>query len=269
MGGTYTVATMSGTNASTLASEPTGTPSGAHGRQVRAMFGQVAGRYDLMNRLMTFGQDVRWRRFVIGRADLRPGDRLLDLATGTGDLAFDALAHTEGLHVAAADFTVEMMRVGRRRPGAQRVTWLAADALALPFADGGFDAVIQGYLLRNLVDIPAALAEQYRVLRPGGRVVVLETSPPPPSPVRPFVNAHMRFGIPLLSRLASGNPEAYGYLLATTARFRSPAQLVSLLHDAGFEQVQWRSFMFGTQAVHWARKPGGTSAPDPAQPALV
>lgn len=255
---------MSGTDASTDAStstsDPAGTASDAHGRQVRAMFGQVAGRYDLMNRLMTFGQDVRWRRFVIGRADLRPGDRLLDLATGTGDLAFDALRAAAELQVAGADFTVEMMRVGRRRPDAHRVSWLGADALALPFADASFDAVIQGYLLRNLVDIPTALAEQYRVLRPGGRVVVLETSPPPPSPVRPFVNAHLRYGIPLLSRLASGNPEAYGYLLATTARFRSPSQLVMLLHDAGFEQVRWRSFMFGTQAVHWARKPA-TAAP--------
>ncbi len=263
---------MSGTDPSTDPSTderfsstgPAGTPSEAHGRQVRAMFGQVAGRYDLMNRLMTFGQDVRWRRFVIGRADLRPGDRLLDLATGTGDLALDALAQTAGLRVAGADFTVEMMRVGRRRPGALGVNWLAADALALPFADASFDAVIQGYLLRNLVDIPTALAEQYRVLRPGGRVVVLETSPPPPSPVRPLVNAHLRYGIPLLSRLASGSPEAYGYLLATTARFRSPSELVTLLHDAGFEQVQWRSFMFGTQAVHWARKPGDPGSTDAA-----
>lgn len=259
---------MSGTDASTdpstdpsiSSSDPAGTASEAHGRQVRAMFGQVAGRYDLMNRLMTFGQDVRWRRFVIGRAGLRPGERLLDLATGTGDLAFDALAQTDNLRVAGADFTVEMMRVGRRRPGAERMNWLAADALALPFADASFDAVIQGYLLRNLVDIPTALAEQYRVLRPGGRIVVLETSPPPRSPVRPLVNAHMRYGIPMLSRLVSGSPEAYGYLLATTARFRSPSELVMLLHDAGFEQVQWRSFMFGTQAVHWARKPGGPDA---------
>lgn len=235
----------------------TGSASDAHGRLVRTMFGQVAGRYDLMNRLMTFGQDVHWRRFVVGRARLRPGDRLLDLATGTGDLALDALDDTAGpLEVAAVDFTVEMMRVGRRRPGAERVSWLGADALALPFLDGSFDAVIQGYLLRNLVDIPTALAEQYRVLRPGGRVVVLETSPPPPGPLRPLVNAYMRHGIPVLSRLASGNPQAYGYLLATTARFRSPSELGDLLAAAGFDDIQWRSFMFGTQAVHWAVKPG-------------
>lgn len=227
----------------------------AHGRQVQAMFGQVAGRYDVMNRLMTFGQDVRWRRFVIARAGLRPGERVLDLATGTGDLALDALAAAAGAEVVGADFTVEMMRVGRRRPGADALTWLAADALALPFADESFDAVIQGYLLRNVLDIPLALAEQYRVLRPGGRVVVLETSPSTPAPLQPFVRAHLRYGIPLLSRLASGNPAAYGYLLATTANFRSPAELGALMEDAGFAQVGWRSFMLGTQAVHWGRKP--------------
>lgn len=235
------------------------------------MFSQVAGRYDLMNRLMTFGQDVRWRKFVIGRADLKPGDRVLDLATGTGDLALDALAATADLQVAGADFTVEMMRIGQRRPAASAVSWLGADALALPFADSSFDAVIQGYLLRNLVDIPAALAEQYRVLRPGGRVVVLETSPPPPGLLKPFVRAHMRYGIPLLSRLASGNPQAYGYLLTTTQQFKSPGELVEVLEAAGFEQVQWRSFMVGTQAVLWARKPGPNIAEDdsPASLALV
>lgn len=260
---------MSGTEQDTAATDDAGTAaqSEAHGRRVRAMFAQVAGRYDVMNRLMTFGQDVRWRRFVIDRADLRPGRRLLDLATGTGDLAFDALEHAGSLQVVGADFTVEMMRVGRRRPGADRICWLGADALALPFADESFDAVIQGYLLRNLVDIPSALSEQYRVLRPGGRIVVLETSPPPPSPVRPLVRAHMRYGIPLLSRLASGSPQAYGYLLATTARFRSPDELVTLLTAAGFEQVEWRSFMFGTQAVHWARKPVGSAPGDTADAA--
>ncbi len=227
----------------------------AHGRQVRAMFGQVAGRYDVMNRLMTFGQDARWRRFVIRCARLSPGDRVLDLATGTGDLAFEALRAVPDLQVVGADFTVEMMRVGRRRRGAKGVSWVGADALALPFADASVDAVIQGYLLRNVSDIAGALAEQYRVLRPGGRVVVLETSPPPRSPVRPLVRAHMRVGIPLLSRIFSGNPDAYGYLLATTREFKTPAELVALLRAAGFGQVQGRSFMFGTQAVHWARKP--------------
>ncbi len=192
---------------------------------------------------------------MIRQAALRPGERLLDLATGTGDLALDACDATAGLDVVGADFTVEMMRVGRRRAGADRLTWLAADALALPFGDACFDAVIQGYLLRNVSDIPGALAEQYRVLRPGGRVVVLETSPATPAPLQPFVRAHLRYGIPLLSRLPSGNPQAYGYLLASTANFRTPSELGALLTAAGFEQVGWRSFMLGTQAVHWGRKP--------------
>ncbi|TLN15022.1 methyltransferase domain-containing protein, partial [bacterium] len=119
----------------------------AHTRTVRGIFGRIAPRYDLMNRLMTFGQDKGWRREVIRRAALLPGSRLLDLGAGTGDLAFEALRQQPDARVTAADFTLEMMQVGQKRPHAVALTWAAADALHLPFAAGRFDALVSGYLL--------------------------------------------------------------------------------------------------------------------------
>lgn len=225
-----------------------------HGAEVRAMFGQVAGRYDLMNTLMTLGQDWRWRRYIVRAAELRRGDHVLDLATGTGDLAFDALT-TPGVTVTGADFTDEMLDIARHRPRGDQITWVHADALDLPFADASFDAVTHGYLLRNLTDIPRALAEQFRVLRPGGRVVALETSPPPPGLMRPFTDAYITGIFPVLGRLFGSDPEAYAYLSATTRGFRSPREVTELLLDAGFVDVRVRTFMFGTLAVHSARKP--------------
>lgn len=220
---------------------------------VQAMFGRIAERYNLMNRLMTFGQDVRWRKFVVQKAALRPGQKLLDLATGTGDIAFDALDND--VYVVGADFALPMMHVGQTLKRGGEVDWVGADALRLPFPDNSFDAVTHGYLLRNVIDIPQALREQLRVLKPGGRVVVLDTTPPKRNWMRPFIMLHLRYGIPLLGRLISGNPDAYKYLPESTQAFKNPDELGALLLEAGFEDVRYRLFMFGTMAVHWAVKP--------------
>jgi demethylmenaquinone methyltransferase/2-methoxy-6-polyprenyl-1,4-benzoquinol methylase len=141
---------------------------------VQEMFARIAGRYDLMNRLMTGGQDVRWRRFVIEQARLPENGRLLDIATGTGDIALEGLTQTPGLQAIGGDFTLEMMRVGKRYPQRQAIRWVGADTLALPFPDNTFDAVTSGFLMRNVIDVPGAFREQMRVTKPGGRVVVLE-----------------------------------------------------------------------------------------------
>lgn len=220
---------------------------------VRAMFGRVATRYNLMNRLMTMGQDQRWRRFVVQKAALQPGQHLLDLATGTGDIGFEALA--AGVNVVGADFALPMMYVGQASRRGSEMDWVGADALQLPFADASFDAVTHGYLLRNVIDIPRALNEQFRVLKPGGRVVVLETSPPKRNLLYPFIMLYLRFGIPLLGRLISGNADAYKYLPESTQAFKNPEDLAALMLDAGFEDVRYRLFMFGTMGVHWAVKP--------------
>jgi demethylmenaquinone methyltransferase/2-methoxy-6-polyprenyl-1,4-benzoquinol methylase len=221
---------------------------------VQSMFDRIAGRYNLMNRLMTFGQDMKWRRFVIDRAALPPGGVLLDLATGTGDIAFEALRRQPTARVVGGDFSLGMMRVGQTLPLGQRVGWTGADALNLPFPDNTFDAVTAGYLMRNVIDIPRAFAEQRRVLKPGGRLVILDTSPPPRNLLRPFILLHLKYGIPLLGRLISGNADAYTYLPESTQAFKTPDELADLMRAAGFRNVGYRRFMFGTMAVHWGEK---------------
>ena len=224
---------------------------------VRAMFERIAGRYDLLNRIISGGQDMKWRRFAAEVADLPPRGRLLDIATGTGDIAFEALRRAPGAQVVGADFALEMLRVGQRRaPFGRRVAWMGADALQLPYADGSFDAVASGYLMRNVVDIPGALAEQWRVLKPGGRIVILDTSPPPDNALKPLILLHLNVGVPLLGRLVGGKAagDAYRYLPESTQAFKTPEDLRRLVEDAGFGEVRFKTYMFGTMAVHWGIK---------------
>ncbi|MBZ0275231.1 MAG: ubiquinone/menaquinone biosynthesis methyltransferase [Anaerolineae bacterium] len=220
------------------------------------MFGRIAARYNLMNRLMTFGQDMRWRRFVVQQANLPPNGKLLDLATGTGDIAFEAVKATTGLQAVGADFSLPMMRVGQQMPLGRRVGWAGADALNLPFPDNTFDAVTSGYLARNVIDIPRMFAEQLRVLKPGGRIVVLDSSPPKENLLRPFIEIHLRYVIPTLGRLVAGKngADAYKYLPSSTQAFKTPDELAALMRNAGLRNVQYKTFMFGTMAVHWGEK---------------
>lgn len=226
----------------------------ARARYVQEMFGRIAGRYNLMNRLMTGGQDMRWRRFVVQKAQLPPKGRLLDLATGTGDIAFEALKAVPDLQAVGADFALPMMQVGQRLPLGQRVQWCGADALQLPFPAETFDAVTSGYLVRNVIDIPRTLAEQRRVLKPGGCIVILDSSPPPQNLLRPFILIHLKYIIPLLGRLISSDPSAYQYLPESTQAFKTPEELADLMRAAGFRNIQYKRFMLGTMCVHWGEK---------------
>lgn len=223
-------------------------------RYVQSMFGRIAGRYDVMNRLMTGGQDVRWRQRVIDLARLPAGGRLLDLGTGTGDLAFEAFRRDGTLRPVGGDFTLEMMRVGRRRPRGEAIRWAGIDALHLPFAADYFDAVTSGYLMRNVIDVRRAWAEQYRVLKPGGRVVCLDTTPPPRNWLRPFIHFHLHVVIPTLGSLIAGASEAYSYLPDSTEGFLPAERLAERLAEAGFKDVSFRRLMFGTMAIHWGTK---------------
>jgi demethylmenaquinone methyltransferase/2-methoxy-6-polyprenyl-1,4-benzoquinol methylase len=217
------------------------------------MFSNIAPHYDLMNRLMTGGMDAAWRRLVIRRAQPQPGSRLLDLGAGTGDLAREALRQCLDCRVLAADFTLEMMMAGQSRRAAL-LDWSAADALNLPFSDGSFDAVVSGFLLRNVSDLQRALCEQLRVLRPGGRMVCLDTTRPGKSLLGPLIRFHMRRVIPFLGGLLAGDRAAYTYLPQTSEAFLTAEELLACIRDAGFQDAGFMRLNFGTVAVHWGVK---------------
>lgn len=226
-------------------------------QRVRRMFARIARRYDLMNRLMTFGRDVSWRREVIRRAALRRGSWLLDVGSGPGDLAFAALRQTRGAHITCVDFTPEMMELGRQRPGAERLAWTTADAQSLPFSSQTFDAVVSGFLLRNVDDLDLALAEQVRVLKPGGRFVALDTTPPSKGPFRPLLRFHLHRAIPALGLLVTGDAEAYNYLPDSTERFLAPEECTEKMRAAGLQDVGFTRKMLGTVAIYWGRSSTG------------
>lgn len=214
------------------------------------MFGRIASRYDLMNRLMTAGQDVRWRRIVIEEANLPPGGKLLDIATGTGEIAQEGLRQNPGILSVGGDFTMEMMLIGKQDPNRLAIRWVGADTLALPFPDETFDAVTSGFLMRNVIDVPGAFQEQMRVTKPGGRIIVLESSPPKNNILKPAIRFHLNHIIPTLGRLVSGEREAYSYLPDSTQQFQEPESLAMIMSQAGLIDVQFRMFMFGTVAIH-------------------
>jgi demethylmenaquinone methyltransferase/2-methoxy-6-polyprenyl-1,4-benzoquinol methylase len=227
---------------------------------VRAMFERIAPRYDLMNRLMSAGQDRAWRREVIRLTALPRGGHLLDLGSGTGDLAAEALHQDPTCRPLAADFTPGMMRIGQPRYG-ERLDWCAADALYLPFPADSFDGLVSGFLLRNVTDLDRSLREMRRVLKPGGRVVALDTTRPRTGKGGPgrwllngMVRFHMRTLIPLIGKIVTGQPEAYRYLPSSSEKFLLAEDLQSRIAAVGFQEVAFRRLMFGTIAIHWARK---------------
>ena len=221
------------------------------GEYVQDMFTRIARHYDLMNRLMTAGQDIQWRQQVIKLATLKPGTRLLDLGAGTGDLAREALSQQPKTRVVAADFTLEMMRVGQLNGN---LPWSAADALKLPFGNQIFDAIVSGFLMRNVGDIQQALKEQYRTLKPGGRIVILDTTKPKRNLLSPFIWLHMHVVIPLLGGLISGFKDAYNYLPDSTEGFVTAEELTARMAAVGFKRINFERYMFGTIAIHWGVK---------------
>lgn len=221
---------------------------------VQAMFQRIAPRYDLMNRLMTGGQDIGWRRQLIRLAGIPHAGQILDLGAGTGDLTREALRQRPDCRTISADFSLAMMQAGQRRPGTV-LKWSCADALALPFPDATFDTVVSGFLLRNVVDLTRALGEQLRVLKPGGRMVTLDTTRPRSSLFSPLIRFHMHAVIPCLGSLLTGAQDAYTYLPDTSVRFFLAEDLRALLDMAGFCQTGFRRLMFGTIAIHWGNKP--------------
>ncbi len=226
-----------------------------HAVRVREMFARIAGRYDLLNRIMTLGQDRRWRDAAIRRLEISPPGRVLDIGCGTGDIALEVARRQAGITIVALDFTREMIDIARRRQYGERVAWVIGDALHLPFAARQFQGVISGFLMRNVTSVPAALAEQGRVCQAGGRLAVLDTTRPRPNIFTPLVQLHLKVGIPLLGRLIAGDAQAYRYLPDTTRHFLTAESLAEAIRSAGFGGVGYARRMLDTIAIHWARKP--------------
>ncbi len=223
-----------------------------HAQSIRNLFSRIAPRYDLMNRLMTGGQDVRWRREVIRRAGLKSGALLLDIGTGTGDLAREAKRQQPDAAIFAADFTLEMMRVVRQHDSFTNRS--AADALALPFADNTLDAAVSGFLVRNVSSVDKTLREQFRVLKVGGHIVILDTTRPRHNMLTPLIWIHMHVVIPLVGGLLTGEKSAYTYLPNSTENFLTAEVLAERMSAVGFKCVGFRRRMFGTIAIHWGEK---------------
>jgi demethylmenaquinone methyltransferase/2-methoxy-6-polyprenyl-1,4-benzoquinol methylase len=219
--------------------------------EVARMFDAVADGYDRMNAVMTFGQERRWRDVVARELSLRPGDRVLDLAAGTG--ASSMPFHSAGANVVACDFSQGMLAVGRREH--PQLDLVAGDALRLPFRDGVFDAVTISFGLRNVADIDAALRELARVTRTHGRLVVLETSAPLRQPMRAGHRIYVDRLLPRLARLASSDAEAYAYLAESVGAWPAPEPLARRVADAGWAVVRWRQLMAGAVAMHSGIKP--------------
>jgi demethylmenaquinone methyltransferase/2-methoxy-6-polyprenyl-1,4-benzoquinol methylase len=216
--------------------------------EVAAMFDGVAKRYDLTNTILSFGRDRSWRRAMRAALDLRPGERVLDLAAGTG-VSTEELARS-GAYAVGADLSVGMLRAGRQtRPG---LPLLAGDALALPFRDGAFDAVTISFGLRNVVDVDGALRELARVTRPGGRLVVCEFSRPTFGPFRTVYLSYLMRALPEVARRVSSNPDAYVYLADTIRAWPDQPSLAVRIAAAGWTSVAWRNLTGGIVALHRA-----------------
>jgi demethylmenaquinone methyltransferase / 2-methoxy-6-polyprenyl-1,4-benzoquinol methylase len=214
---------------------------------VRAMFDRIAPVYDAMNRVITMGLDGRWRRLAAASV-VRPGDRVLDAACGTGDLALAALE--SGGRVTGLDFSERMLERARRKSDA--IEWVRGDVLALPFGDAAFDSATIGFGVRNVADLDSGLRELARVVRPGGRLAVLEITRPK-GLLRPFFRVWFDLLVPLIGRAVPGGL-AFSYLPASVRRFPGPDDLADALRRAGFAEVSYRLLAGGIVSLHVGRR---------------
>ncbi len=219
--------------------------------EVAAMFDDVAERYDLTNDVLSLGQTRLWRRAVALAVDARPGERVLDLAAGTGSSSQPFVA--AGAQVVAADFSLGMLQVGKRTHPS--LALVAGDALGLPFEDDTFDAVTISFGLRNVSDVAAGLAEMARVTRPGGRLVVCEFSHPTWAPFRTLYTEYLMKALPSVARRVSSNPDAYVYLAESIRAWPDQPELARQVAAAGWTAVGWRNLTGGIVALHRGRKP--------------
>lgn len=238
-------------------SSPVGQPLAATGVAggSGAMFDGIAARYDLMNRVMTFGIDQRWRRQTVDALQVVAGSRILDLATGTGDMAIMVAERIPNCTVVGLDPSAGMLAVGRDKVAARglgaRIELVHGDACQLPFPDQSFDGITMGYGIRNVFDRPKALAEMARVLKPGARVAILETSEPK-GLLGLGAKLHMRVLVPLLGGLLSGAPREYRYLQQSTTAFPNPEDFAKIIESSGLKMQQLITLLAGASCIHVA-----------------
>ena len=226
------------------------------------MFSGISSRYDAMNHLMTAGLDRRWRRLAAAQTALAPGASVLDACCGTGDLSLALAAMFPSSEVTGLDFTEAMLARARAKAarreslGFPAPRFVQGDLLALPFADDEFAAVTVGWGVRNVPDVQLAFEEMRRVTRPGGRVVCLESTQPPPGVGGRFHRVWMGRIVPLLGRLVTGDPDAYAYLPASVEAFPRAEELAAIMSGTGLTRVRFRRFGFGAVAMHVGEVPG-------------
>ncbi|MEX0856405.1 MAG: ubiquinone/menaquinone biosynthesis methyltransferase [Gemmatimonadota bacterium] len=223
-------------------------------RQVRTLFSEIAGRYDLLNHVLSLNIDRRWRRRAVDRLGVAgggEGTRILDACAGTFDLSLE-LARRPGFsgRVVASDFARPMLVAGAGKLAGARVSPVCGDTLRLPFPDASFDGAMVAFGVRNLSDVDGGFRELGRTLRPGARLVVLEFTTPPNPVMRPLYLFYFRRILPLVGRIVSGHPWAYTYLPESVKEFPGPEALAGKLADAGFEEVQWNYLTGGIAAIH-------------------
>jgi demethylmenaquinone methyltransferase / 2-methoxy-6-polyprenyl-1,4-benzoquinol methylase len=220
------------------------------------MFSQIAPRYDLLNQILSAGVDRKWRAAAVKVALENHPKHVLDLATGTGDIALLIKRLAPGTVVTGGDFTPAMLDLAREKAAKAglEIGFVEADALALPFSDSHFDAVTISFGFRNFIDYPTALSELYRVLKPGGRLCILEFPPPPKTPLGTLYRFYFNQVLPLIGGLISGKPSAYRYLPSSVQRFPEPQALAGLMQDTGF-QTTYQIFTAGIAALHVGNKP--------------
>ena len=229
-------------------------PEAEKAGMVHGVFTSVASKYDVMNDLMSLGIHRIWKDAMMDWLAPRPGQRLLDVAGGTGDVAFRFLARAPGATATVCDMTASMLDEGRKRAEAgamaDRLDWVVGDAMALPFADNSFDVYTISFGIRNVTRIPDALAEAYRVLRPGGRLMVLEFSHIP-NDLMQWAYDRYSFGvIPAMGKLVTGDRDSYQYLVESIRQFPDQDRFAAMIRTAGFEQVKYRNLTMGIACLH-------------------
>lgn len=222
--------------------------------QQQDLFSRIATRYDLVNHLLTGLQDIRWRRFAVKMLKLPPSSLLLDIGSGNGQIVLEAERQYPDSTFVAADLTLEMMAVGQGKNIPFQANWTAADASYLPFGEGVFDGVISGFLIRNLEDISAGLKNQFRILKTGGRIAILEITKLPDHFLGSVIRYYMTKIIPIIGGAFTGNKKAYGYLNQSTQGFLQAEDLTAYLACTRFKKVTYRQFALGLITVYRGEK---------------